>query len=264
MAEFVKETALGFRRDAGGESGREWTHVILSRTEYLQEQEERKELSAQVYRAKYDAEENRKAANERLAAAITETREARQEQERLKAQIKREQLEAQYQRWQNQNLLRISRERANAARGLQPKKEHCGYVVLSSEEKQVRVERQENWHETINAWETKVQTPYSVEFSAEHVRGLLKEELAAFLEPTALDRIGINWYCPEGYAKFLAQLEDPSEAEEYNAAFEQRLSANYRTGYWEAILRHTKPLGMVPGEMRPAKKKSAPKTGEKK
>ena len=38
----------------------------------------------------------------------------------------------------NENLLRIARERANADRKLKPKKEHTGYVVVSSTEKEYR------------------------------------------------------------------------------------------------------------------------------
>ena len=29
-----------------------------------------------------------------------------------------------------------------------------------------------------------------------------------------------------------------------------KLRANYKTGYWEVIFLHTRPLGLVPAEMR--------------
>ena len=33
-------------------------------------------------------------------------------------------------------------------------------------------------------------------------------------------------------------------------AQQQRLRANFRAGYWELVLMHTRPLGIVPPEMR--------------
>ena len=35
-----------------------------------------------------------------------------------------------------------------------------------------------------------------------------------------------------------------------NIMLKPRLRANYKTGYWEVIFLHTKPLGLVPAEMR--------------
>ena len=49
-----------------------------------------------------------------------------------------EQQESALQRELNANLLRITKERANAERDLKPKKEHTGYVVLTSAEKESR------------------------------------------------------------------------------------------------------------------------------
>lgn len=36
----------------------------------------------------------------------------------------------------------------------------------------------------------------------------------------------------------------------YNVMLERRLKANYRTGFWEMIFLHTKPLAAVPSDMR--------------
>ena len=37
----------------------------------------------------------------------------------------------------------------------------------------------------------------------------------------------------------------------YNVIVDRRLKANYRTGYWEIIFLHTKPLVSVPVDMMP-------------
>ncbi|WP_289466172.1 hypothetical protein, partial [Klebsiella pneumoniae] len=47
----------------------------------------------------------------------------------LREELSAERAEKEYQKRLNENLLRISKERANAARKLKPKKEHSGYVV---------------------------------------------------------------------------------------------------------------------------------------
>ena len=52
----------------------------------------------------------------------------------MEADLAAERAESAHQRALNANLLRISRERANADRKLKPKKEHTGYVVVVSEE----------------------------------------------------------------------------------------------------------------------------------
>ena len=72
----------------------------------------------------------------------------------------------------NENLLRISKERANADRKLKPKKEHSGYIVVSSQEKEIKYSKSKK---TI-IWETCIQTPYSVEFNESNVRTQINEK----------------------------------------------------------------------------------------
>lgn len=40
------------------------------------------------------------------------------------------------------------------------------------------------------------------------------------------------------------------QAEDLNIMLKPRLRANYKTGYWEVIFLHTRPLGLVPEDMR--------------
>ena len=57
----------------------------------------------------------------------------------MEGELEEERRESAYQRGLNKNLLRIARERANADRKLKPKKEHTGYVVVASEEKNTAI-----------------------------------------------------------------------------------------------------------------------------
>ena len=75
----------------------------------------------------------------------------------------------------NENLLRIARERANADRKLKPKKEHTGYVVVSSTEKEYRYKINRRDFETATLWETVLQSPYSIDFTEEQARRQMRE-----------------------------------------------------------------------------------------
>lgn len=58
----------------------------------------------------------------------------------------------------NSNLLTICRERVNAKRGLKPKKEHPGYIVLNQEETLLKFQKEGSWEE-IKCWKICIQTP---------------------------------------------------------------------------------------------------------
>ena len=138
----------------------------------------------------------------------------------LLQQVERKTAEIADQRALNANLLRISRERANADRGLRPKKIHTGYVVVMSSEKEIRYKTGRNKLLTAKVWETVLQSPYSVDFTESSYENLIETEKWKEIKST------------------------------HNTLFSRQFRANYRAGYWEYIIQHTKPLGIVPAEMR--------------
>ena len=107
----------------------------------------------------------------------------------------------------------------------------------------------------------RMQSPYSMEFTAEQARCQMLEDLKNEGGSELLEKLGIRKYFSEGYRKMTKDAK--WREEQYNAAFELRLRANYRSGYWEGFLVHTKPLGAVPKEMQGAKRKNAPKGSER-
>ena len=46
------------------------------------------------------------------------------------------------------------------------------------------------------------------------------------------------------------QRRSARQEESSNIMLKPKLRANYKTGYWEVIFLHTKPLGLMPAEMR--------------
>lgn len=157
-----------------------------------------------------------------------------------------------YEKGLNENLRRISRERANADRKLKPKTEHTGYVVLSSKEIRYKYRSGTKYLSTI-LWETVLEMPYPVDFTLQQVE---HEMQALFRNDDTgdwpIEKIGISAH----YRKPFEQLiHDPewTDWEEYNVLLDTALRANYKSGYWEMIFHHTKPLGIVPRDMRPGK-----------
>lgn len=181
-----------------------------------------------------------------------EQEDCRKSLDALNEELERAQEEGVYLAGLNENLLRIARERANADRKLKRKKEHTGYVVVSSTEKEYRYKVNRRDFETVMLWETVLQSPYSIDFTEEQARTQMKELIGNDGKDIWLvSRLGISASYDGEYEEMLekATWNDQQKAEK-NIMLKRKLRANYRTGYWEIIFSHTKPLGVVPEDMR--------------
>ena len=165
-----------------------------------------------------------------------------------------EQEKVEFQKSLNRALLDMARSRANAKRGLVPKKEHSGYVVKRSTEQEHRFRSGGSWF-TVMLWETILETPYSVEHSSEEAAELIEELFAG--EHTDRQWIIAEIGITHRYLKLDAfqKAWAAKSVTEDNASVEQRLSANYKSGFWEIHLLHTQPLDVVPWHWREASKK---------
>ena len=256
MSEFVKKTMMGYKEVPGGYIDQEWSHVIMIRKEYEQQLREVSAAKQETLNAKYNADreiqETRSAARNQIAAAEAT---AAKTISGLEAALAAEQEESALQRGLNKNLLRIAKERANVDRKLKPKKEHTGYVVVSSTEKEHRYKDGNRRMCSVMLWETVLETPYTVDFEVAEVRNLIQE---LFQKDEAgrwmIQKIGINGNYPEGYADLIYDKDWREDYHKYNVMLDRRLKANYRTCYWEIIFHHTKPLAAVPADMRARQK----------
>lgn len=249
MSEFVKKTTLGYKAVTGGYSDPELTHVILTKSEY---DGMRKETAAANQRAS-NAEISRKLGMEAAQRQAAEEIARIQKQDAKLIELEREaynkaQDECDYQTRLNKNLLRIAKERANADRKLRPKREHTGYVVISSTERDHSYKDDYGKIKIVRVWETVLQSPYRIDFTVEQARQETMELFSG--DHWLIGEIGINGVYSKGYAEMLRE----PKAEGWmrcNAVLEQKLRANYRAGYWELIMLHTKPLGVVPANWLP-------------
>lgn len=238
---------LNYKAVPGGNSDPECTHVILTKEEYGK-------LVAQIAKAEREAAETHRQAAASIEKVKQEARrriaqeqeDCRKSLDNLNEELERAQEEGVYLAGLNENLLRIARERANADRKLKRKKEHTGYVVVSSTEKEYRYKVNRRDFETVMLWETVLQSPYSIDFTEEQARTQMGELTC---KGGLISRLGITANSSSKYEDLIfGQTWEKYKG--LNIAFQKKLRANYKTGYWEVIFSHTKPLGVVPEDMR--------------
>ena len=167
----------------------------------------------------------------------------------LQSKVEAERAGKDYQIGLNQNFKRISRERANADRGIKPKKERSGYVVLSSRQKKYRYKKNRDTMVEVYLWETVIQTPYVVSFTAEQAmtetRDLFaRDENGEWL----IGKLGIRGEYNGKYEEMLADRRCATW-KDYNIIVEKTFNANAKAGYWEIIITHTKPLDNIGTEL---------------
>lgn len=253
MSEFIKKTTFGQRPVPGGLSDPECTHVVLTKEEYDELLREKAQAEQEARNTAYEAEKSVKRAQDNALSLIRKTEEeAWRSVDGMERELAAERTESAYQRSLNANLLRISKERANASRKLNPKKEHTGYVVVSSAEKEHRYKDSNRYWKSVTLWETALQSPYSVDFTEDQARKQMLDELFHDDENGhwPIQKIGITGSYNSGYAEM---IKDPKWQEiyhQYNVMLDRHLRANFRSGYWEIVFLHTKALGVILKEMR--------------
>lgn len=297
MAQYYKKGSLGMMVKAeGGASDPELTEVRLTADEYAdmwkrihaaeratKEAEaagERKlnELrrSANKQIAQYETEANERAASREKAADL-----ARQaaEQKAAVAQATAEEMREEVKRanYLNGNLKRIARERANAARGITPKKEHDGYLVLSSRQWTEHYQVDE-WDtdahkqdydtpekrataikckylkvvsKTADVWKSVLQTPYDASLALNQIRGLVEDD--DLWDGGVLQDIGCPAMCQNKNNGIYQDFGKNDDGYEINGLYKWKFVANYKSGFWEVEIFTTKSL-QVPQHRRPPKR----------
>lgn len=292
MPRFYKKTALGFMSEAEDPDDSEVTEVRLTADEFqrLREQIARFRKEAEVARS--DAARQEVDARRRTDRELTDHKrkvdeqadsivaEARREVEvcelvieSQKEQLEKVKAELRNEKSLNTNLVRIMRERANRARGIRPKKNHDGYIVLGSRQwtekymeevwdSEEHAEKYGNgeYHghaikqgylrlekKMVNTWRSIIQTPYSASLPVEPVRARVKKEIGK----VSAD-IGVEYHIDETNKDNCYDWQIPDYEECANMLYRAQYSANYKTGFWELTIYTTKSL-RVPENRCPVK-----------
>lgn len=149
-----------------------------------------------------------------------------------------------------QNVYRIMRERANAARGIVPKKQHDGYLVLSSRQWKERYSAIINGKKTqcsANVWKSVLETPYDVALAADQIKTQIENDLKLIISD-----IGCHCMVQDngGYKTSMEKIENGREK---NVLYKWDLVANFKSGLWLLEIYTTKGL-TVPESRRPVRK----------
>lgn len=137
------------------------------------------------------------------------------------------------------NMLRMSKERANADRNLRPKKWHTGYPVIRSTQKKIKNEI---------VWETLIQTHYHFSLVAEAADEEIQRDL--FTEKGLIYNLGITDRYEGPYESMKTEMRRKGKkVDELNVAFTCRLERDFQGKYWKVWVMHTKPLGEIPDDM---------------
>ena len=103
-------------------------------------------------------------------------------------------------------------------------------------------------------WETTLQSPYPAELAEAAARRQLEEELFPEEDEWLSAKLGITGRYRDSYEKMRVEMKQEPDNPLFQGnvalAVQQRLKRNFRSGYWEAMIVHTKPLSVVPPDMR--------------
>lgn len=258
MGEFVRKTMVSYKPVTGGQDDPDCSHVILALEEYRELCRERDEAkkeqrAAQIWadnevrKAVAQGKENLKRAEETAKAALEE----------VGRQLAEAREDAAHQRGLNENLLRIARERANAERRLNPKKQRSGFVLLFSAEREYRYRLDNEW-KSVRLWDTMLQTPYPVGLTDDQVRELVDEALLQEEEGKAglMEMLGIEAYYSCKYEEMIRDARTARAVKGRNVMLKPKLKANFQTRYWDVQFFHTEPLGQIPEDLLRTKRPS--------
>ena len=151
-----------------------------------------------------------------------------------------------------QNVYRIMRERANAARGITPKKQHDGYLVLSSRQWKERYSAIVNGKKTqysANIWKSVLETPYDVALAVDQIGKRIENDLR-----TIMNDIGCHCMVSDkDNGRYKVSMEKIENSKEKNVLYKWDFVANFRSGLWQLEIYTTQGL-TVPESRRPPQK----------
>ena len=182
---------------------------------------------------------------------------ARKEIEAAEARVRVAEEERDRQKNLNDNLLRISRERANAKRGLQPKREHCGYR-FSSKIMQTKTICGHDKHTGAiyaDVWSAVLETPYDGTIPIQQIEYHIFDDLMG--KSGILTKLHVNFYVftSDRSRLWKGTYTEAIEADKDNSfLFDYKFMINPKSGLWEIQIMTTKSIWALAEMMEPRKK----------
>lgn len=235
MPQYVKFGALGVPKEV---SEGEMSHVLLTANEFYQFFADAVFNQNAKEKAEQECEAERRERVRVERAFQKKLQEAEERIQELQKDLIRMENEVEQAKAQNDHLARINKERANANRGLHPKKEHSGYVLVSSTDPRGKGKN----------FTTVMQTPFTLAMQRDDVLKRVTADLNGSLGQT----IGLDRELKDNIANKI-HTGLPASAFK-NDALDIFLRASSKDGgYWEVIFEHKEPI-MLPPEVLPMPK----------
>ena len=246
MAIDMVKAMVGWSEYKRGNDKHSPTHKLLTNEEYEDLNDEIARLKRLVSQKERENEEAVKKIND---AAVSYKKKADAEAQAVKDEAARriEVAEAERDRQTNlnNNLLRITRERANAKRGLQPKKEHHGYrfsgkimqtKVISGHDKKKGAIYTEVWTATL-------ESPYNATIPIHQIQDKIFEDLKG--TDGILSKLYIKYWTyqdsPVIWKGTYADAMKNNESKE-NYLFDYKFMINPKSQLWEIQITTTKSI----------------------
>lgn len=246
MAIDMFKAMIGWSEYKRGDDKHSPTHKLLTNEEYEELNDEIDRLKRLVSQKEREKEEAVKKIND---AAVSYKKKADAEAQAVKDEAARQVEVAEAERDRqtnlNNNLLRITRERANAKRGLQPKKEHHGYrfsgkimqtKVISGHDKKEGAIYTEVWKATL-------ESPYNATIPIHQIQDKIFDDLKGM--DGILSKLYIKYWTykdsPVIWKGTYADAMKDNEGKE-NYLFDYKFMINPKSQLWEIQITTTKSI----------------------
>lgn len=239
----VVKSLTGYRASRESEIN---THVLYTVPEDKEREKTIYELEQRIEHLKVENKENlRNKVNEANTIIVGKNEKIKE----LNEKIADNEREIEKLKNLNSNLIRISKERANAKRGIIPKKKHIGYILLNLEEITYSFSKK---FSNILCWRMKLQTPYDIMIEFDNVSKLVYNDLLSNFG----SKIGIDSVFRNGTLEDYNDYNLMNEWEnEKNFIFKTILKANVIKGFWEVEYMIKKSIKIIPDILFPESKK---------
>lgn len=244
----------GYTYEPAGSSG---SYVVLDKDEYEKLEHDRnmyeywweseKERHQQdIEKAKKDMEKYRRDCDEHSDAVITSQVSAVKKAAREK--IVAIETELKKQSGLNESLLRIMKERANAKRGMQPKKVKSGYRFAGKvmQTKTISGHDKKTGALYTDVWTTVLETPYDVAIPFEQIENRIFADLMG--DSGILSKMNVDYWTVNGNdgkiwkGPYPEAMEDNPKKMSY--LFDYKFMANLKSGLWEIQITTTGPISI--------------------
>jgi len=241
--EKVVKKALGYGKPKENE---DYTHVILTESEYNKNTNKIRDLEDDI--KKLEREYNAAIERYKRSAIDKITEIQTKADERVADANVYKEIADKFENL-NKNLIRVAVERANAQRGLTPKKQHIGYVFLSVEEYIFNCEcaiphTKKTKMLKLPCFKFRLQSPYKVNFDLDSVKNLICDDILKKL----CKKFEVNSVYAKGIVGYTEDVISKLWNRDENFIFKISYKANFQKGFWEFECL-TRDMVVVPTEM---------------